>query len=231
MIFCVGDSHACIFGGGIPGHPKSFSDYLARESVHPKIPGFKSFRLMREIPSTKRNWDVYGMLSYNVLNKIDMIDNVLKIGKFDKDKDKLLFCFGEVDCRAHIKKQADMQNKDARIIIQECVERYFASILYYKVNRKIDVMVWGPHAPWSENQPYDGPTFGTEAERIEINRIFNEILEDRCALHKIPFVSVFSETLIDETHSNDYYLDDAGIHLNERAIPLILDKFKNKNLI
>ena len=112
MIHCIGDSHSCFFSGENkiqPTWPEQSFDVL---------PYFRSYRIG---PST----------AYNLNNKKENIIEPLIQSLNLSEKDKLLFCFGEVDCRAHLIKQSQLQNRGICDIINECVFRYISSIKYY----------------------------------------------------------------------------------------------------
>ena len=112
MIHCIGDSHSCFFSGEDkiqPTWPEQSFDVL---------PYFRSYRIG---PST----------AYNLNNKKENIIEPLIQSLNLSEKDKLLFCFGEVDCRAHLIKQSQLQNRGICDIINECVFRYISSIKYY----------------------------------------------------------------------------------------------------
>ena len=139
MIHCIGDSHASIFSGSEvmqPVWPTRSKDML------------NNFRSYRIGPAT----------AYQLDNKLPILNNIVKL--LNKEKDSLMFCFGEVDIRAHLKKQIDMQKRSVKDIVKECVDRYFKTILHYR-GSGINVMVWGPIASWDVTNPYPGPSFGT----------------------------------------------------------------------
>ena len=86
MIHCIGDSHSSVFSG--------------REEMQPIWPQrsddntsfFKSYRIG---PAT----------AYQLSNKILIIQDI--INKNVNSNDYVLFCFGEVDIRAHLIKQME----------------------------------------------------------------------------------------------------------------------------
>lgn len=205
MIHCIGDSHASIFSGSEtmqPVWPTRSKDTLDK---------FRSYRIG---PAT----------AYQLETKKGILDNILKLSFIHTDS--LLFCFGEVDIRAHLKKQIDLQKRSVKDIVKECVDRYFKTILHYK-GLGVNVMVWGPIASWSNKKSYSGPSFGTCLERNEITREFNEYLKSLCDGEGIKFITIFYKMLDGNNETNINYVDSTGIHLNNNSIPLILEAFKD----
>lgn len=205
MIHCIGDSHASIFSG--------------TEVMQPVWPirskdNLKNFRSYRIGPAT----------AYQLENKRPIINNIVNL--VNKENDYLLFCFGEVDIRAHLKKQIDLQKSTVKSVVKECVDRYFKTILHYR-DSGINVMVWGPIASWNVGKPYPGPTFGTCLERNEITREFNQYLKSLCDNEGITFVSIFENMLLPNGETDVKYLDKTGIHLNDNSLELIKNAFKN----
>ena len=103
MIHCIGDSHSAVFSGEEKMQPEW--PIIASN----KLPYFKSYRVG---PAT----------AYQLENKKQIIDDILS--KNYNDGDSLLFCFGEVDIRAHLLKQMDTQKRCLDDIVKECVEEY-----------------------------------------------------------------------------------------------------------
>jgi hypothetical protein len=212
MIHCIGDSHSAVFSG--------------EENMQPiwpipaanKLPYFRSYRIG---PAT----------AYQLENKIPIINEIIKD---ISENDKVMFCFGEVDIRAHLLKQSIEQNKPIENIIDECVNRYFDVIKTYK-NNGVDIIIWGPIASWNANHPYTGgPSYGSNIERNEITKYFTEKLETLAKVEDIPLITIFYDMLNEDGTTNSFFLDDwAGshMHLSQRALPTIIDKLEKKNLL
>lgn len=211
MIHCIGDSHASVF-----------SNEEVMQPVWPMRSNDKSkyFRSYRIGPAT----------AYQLENKISTIMDIIK--NVVKKDDKILFCFGEVDIRAHLIKQSIEQQKDIERIVDECVNRYTNTILYFK-NLGYNVMVWGPIASWCNSKPYGGPSYGTNLERNNVTRLFNENVKNFCDKNDIDFITVFYDMLLENGETNPDSLDDwdgAHIHLSQRMFPIIMEKFKKINI-
>lgn len=213
MIHCIGDSHSSVFSG--------------REEMQPIWPQrsddntsfFKSYRIG---PAT----------AYQLSNKIFIIQDI--INKNVNSNDYVLFCFGEVDIRAHLIKQMELQKKTISDVVKECVDRYMETILHFK-NDGVKVLAWGPISSWHESKPYTGgPSFGTSLERNSVTEEFNNYLKYLCEKNDVGFITIFDKMIDENKITNPEFLDDwqdCHIHLNQKAMPLILDAFKEKGLI
>jgi len=96
-------------------------------------------------------------------------------------------------------------------------------------------LAWGPIASFHPSRPYiGGPSFGTCKERNKATQLFNERLELRCGQYEVGFVTIFDKMVDSDGITILGYLDDwegSHIHLTQAAMPLILEAFKEKNLI
>jgi hypothetical protein len=212
MIHCIGDSHSAVFSGEETMQPEW------PQIASNKLPYFNSYRLG---PAT----------AYQLENKKHLIDDI--INKHVKENDSILFCFGEVDIRAHLMKQMSLQSRTLEDIVKECVDRYFDVILSYK-NKNINCIVWGPIASWHESKRYSGPSFGTCVERNKITKEFNRYVEELCIKNDVHFVTIFYDMINENYETNTYYLDDwngSHMHLSQTSMSIILERFKEKNLI
>lgn len=217
MIHCIGDSHVSVFTGK-DGMPFVWNRNQRSNDTT------EYFRTYRIGPAT----------ATGLYSKISIIDNIIEYAPINKEKDKILFCFGEVDIRAHITKEYLLKNKEINSLIKDSIDEYFKVILYYK-NLGYDMMVWGPIASWSDDKAYTtGPSFGTCLERNDVTRSFNTYLEALCIENNIIFISIFDEMLLENGNTNPIYLDEwhgCHIHLVQTAFSLIIEKFKEKKLI
>ncbi len=213
MLICLGDSHSSVFSQ----KEKIISQWPKKDF---KI--FSKFKPIRIGPAT----------AYNLEKKIVLLNKALN-RTFYMNNTYVMFCFGEVDIRAHIIKQSKLQNKNIELIVSECVDRYISTIKKVDPIRKIRKAVFAPIASWSEEKPYDGPSFGSNLERNHVTKLFNQYLEKKCKENNIVFISIFKEMLNKDGTTNPDYLDDfgTGIHLNQQSMPIILDKLKENKLI
>jgi hypothetical protein len=214
MIHCIGDSHSAVFSGKEEMQP------IWPQRSDDKTPFFKSYRIG---PAT----------AYQLENKIPVIDEIITLN-VKLDSDYVLFCFGEVDIRAHLIKQAKIQNKTINEIVKECVDRYFSVLLHYK-QKGVKVAAWGPIASWHDSKPYTGgPSFGSCFERNTATKEFNRYLEELCNINSIHFFSIYDSMVDSNGITKPEYLDNwigSHIHLSQTAMPLIIKSFNEKNLI
>ena len=175
MLICLGDSHSSVF---------SLEERIISQWPKKDFKIFSRFKPIRIGPAT----------AYNLESKIVLLNKVLNRTFYFKNT-YVLFCFGEVDIRAHLIKQAELQNKQIDIIIKECVDRYINAINKVKPIRKINKAVFAPIASWSEEKPYEGPSFGTNQDRNNVTKKFNEYLEKQCDENNFVFISIYKEML------------------------------------
>lgn len=213
MIICIGDSHSSVF---------SQEERIINQWPEKDFKILSKFKPIRIGPAT----------AYNLEKKVSLLNKVLN-KTFYFRKPYVLFCFGEVDIRAHLIKQAKLQNKDIEFIVKECVNRYIYAINKVKPLRKIRKVIFAPIASWSNEKPYDGPSFGTNLERNNVTKQFNDYLKMKCTENDLIFISIFEEMINKDGTTNASYLDDfgTGIHLNQKSMPLIIKKLQENNLV
>lgn len=205
----------CFFGGLEKIQPAiSEQSFNSRQN---KYPFFNSARMG---PFT----------AYNLNSKKYLIEPFLTNLNMHID-DKILFCFGEVDIRAHLIKQSKLSKITIDDVVYECVSRYINSVVYYKKFNR-DIIVWGPIASWSDSKPYPPgwPTYGTNIERNEVTKIFNQYLQKLCEQNNIGYISIFEKMLNPDGTTNPYYIMD-HIHISQTAMPMAIEEFKSKNYI
>lgn len=214
MIHCIGDSHSAVFSGEETMQP-CWPDPAANT-----LPYFKSYRIG---PAT----------AYKLRNKQPLIESLINSLSLTSE-DQLMFCFGEVDIRAHLIKQSKLQDRPVAEVVVECVERYVDALIEYK-KYNVPIVVWGPIASWCDQKVYTGgPSFGTNHERNVVTELFNTMLELACIKNGFKFITIFNEMLNEDGTTNGDFLDDwegSHMHLSQRSMPTILKKFKSKGLI
>jgi hypothetical protein len=222
---CIGDSHASFFSGSVnkdnfmvqPQWPSKSNDV---------IPLFRSYRIG---PST----------AYNLMYKKYILDDIIS-KSVNKEKDRVVFCFGEVDCRVHVRRFMDINNVIMEVVVNQIVERYMEVINFYK-NNGYDVAVWGPIASFPDEHidkvnldfmiTYEKvKDLGNTKERNLITKFFNERLKEECEKNDIDFVTIFYDMVNENLLTNKTYVDKA-IHLNRNSIPLMINQFEKKKLI
>ena len=212
MIHCIGDSHCYFFYGsdeydeGLVG---SFDSLLPYFKIH-HIGSSLAYNLCSEGTTTGGREKILGLL-----------DNHIPAGS------RVMLCFGEIDCRYHIPKQAGLQNKDVKIIIEECVNRYVGFIKEIKA-KGFDVLVWGVIPSPIDSAKADPffPRWGTCQERNSVTRCFNEKLESMLNGESIKFVSLFDQLVgVGNLTKGQHYLADK-IHLAQTMMPAAIKELR-----
>lgn len=204
-IHVIGDSHVSLFSGKdeiVPIYPAKHEDL---------DPRFKTYRLG---PLLAYNLAEINHPSQGREKLFALVDSLPK-------RAKVLLCFGEIDCRAHIVKQARLQDKGIDEIAYNVGLRYANVVLEVSNWRK--TIVWGatPQSA-SSHSSNKFPTVGSPAERNQATFYFNSALNAFCLEHGIPFASVFGDIVDNEYIAKEsYFLDTA--HLSQRAFPLAIE--------
>ena len=156
-------------------------------------------------------------LAYNFINQVPTVLDIMKNRDANDQVNRkfLLFCFGEIDVRVHLKKKGN---------IEECAKRYLDSIQKVKEVYP-QCIVFGTVASSVIEQRTEFPTMGTCPERNRIAKEFNSYL---CLYSSQAGVSYFDvlDKLVDESGMTrtEYYKDD-GVHLSKEAVPLVEPQF------
>jgi hypothetical protein len=208
VIHCIGDSHASVFTG-----TDTLIAYPYPNINKPSTPYFTAYKLTG-----------YASTAYNLGSKKDIIDSI--VDEHIRKDDWLVFCFGETDCRSHIVKQG----KDViDHTVNSVVSRYINFISNYA--DRCNIAVFGPIAPSQLTSHGDDyyKTFGTHEERLYASRLLNSRLELECDKKSYKFFSIAEDMMDGEIVDTKYLLDE--IHLNQKAMPLIMEKLKGIELL
>jgi hypothetical protein len=136
--------------------------------------------------------------------------------------ERVLLCFGEIDCRAHLIRQSEIQTVPVPDLAAQCVSRYFQVVREVR-SLNYQVMIWNVVPPTTMScQDCEFPVMGTFDERMALTRVFNELLCSHCEQEGIPFVSIFDSLLNAKGLPNQEFFVD-GIHLGPGAIGLAID--------
>jgi len=215
-IYCIGDSHINFFSGQNKAQslwPKPSNDIL---------PYFRTFRLGAIL--------AYNLCEYGTRKKgrellFALLDRDIPLqSRVIPPEHKVLLCFGEIDCRAHLLKQSELKKKDLSTVVKECAERYFSVIL--EIDKLgYEVFVWNviPSSKYDHIPNKEFPTFGTCLERNRATLLFNDSLSSLCSSSNVQFISIFGH-LVDKKGLTrmEYYYDH--VHLSQKAMPLALDR-------
>lgn len=214
MIHVIGDSHCCIFSGQEAFRLWNDEDRLKNDI----LPEFRTYRIG---PAT----------AFQLDRKLVLLETILS--QFVKPGDIVMPCCGEVDCRAHLLKQAAVQRLPIDQIVQICVDKYYNTLLQLKTwaeYNRCKLAVWGPIASKPDSIEYDGPFQGTCADRNNATRLFTNKLREACVGAGITFGSVF-EKMVDENSNTKVQYISSYIHSSLLTIPLIYDEAKAIGLL
>ena len=210
MIYCFGNSHAHFFTDSTPstvGEGELKSEYCRSFSLGPVIA--YNF-ITNHFP-----WMI------NILNSLPIQVN-----------DPIIITIGEVDCRWHLPKQAELQNKDIKSIVHECIDRFFTSHLYLK-NAGYKVVGWGGHPSTTSghNDDPSNPVYGDCITRNKISLEWNDYLKEKCKINNILFTSIVRDLInVDGLTKMEYYKDYCHLD-SKKLLPVVIKKFKNEGLI
>ncbi len=218
VIHCIGDSHVNFFTGydSVQIDPES-------NMIKNKYQFFKiywigpvlAYNLCMENTTTKGREKLFELLEYFPAGS------------------NLMFCFGEIDCRAHIIRQAEKQEREPEDIVKNVVDRYF-SVLKEVREAGYNVIVWNviPSAPNDINSRLNMSKeylfHGTWEERNAVTRQFNKRLKLLIKKEGDMFFLDFFDKLMnsDGTVKTEYYCKD-DIHISQEAMPIVLEELSN----
>ena len=104
----------------------------------------------------------------------------------DPGSSAILLCFGEIDCRAHIVKQAYLQKKSIKDISVQAAKSYFDFALELQ-KKGFNIIIYGPYGSGSQFN-----SFGLEEHRNLAVKYFNCSLIEHCLRNQIYFFSLNS---------------------------------------
>ena len=219
MFHVIGDSNTAVFTGTNQIQPKWPSENGKVNNLD-KIKFIKTYR-------------INAGTAYNSKYKaIPMINNIIK-NNIIKNNDTIIFCFGEVDCRAHLIKQFKIQNKKVGEIIYDCVNRLLETIMYFK-NKGFNVVAYGPVASFKDENSNKIPVnrwYGNEKLRNKVTDYFNCVYKILCKKNNIPFFTIFYNLIQKDLKSKDEYHLDDFMHYSNKVIPFILEEMLSIKLI
>lgn len=209
-IYCLGDSHVCLFSGQDaiqPGWPAQSEDLLPFfATCH--LGGVLAYNLPRT-----------GTTSQGRENLFAALQKTVPAGS------TVLLSFGEIDCRAHVLKQAAKRSVPLETVVTECLENYFQVVREVQA-LGFSVIVYNavPSAipqPRKTTREDDYIAAGSRRERNAAIRAFNAGAKRRAAECGAKFLETASAFLSVEGEAVGWYYFDA-IHLSQRAMPATL---------
>jgi len=212
-IHCIGDSHSCFFYGSDEYNVNT------KDCIDSLLPYFKVYPVG---PALAYNLGTLGTMTKGREIIFGMLEKLISVGS------RIMLCFGEIDCRYHIFRQARIQQKDFRIIAEDCVRRYFDFIKEIKA-KGYEVLVWATIPSARDFGYYDPnyPRLGTCEERNCITKYFNEKLKSLLDGESIKFISIFDQLVDGGNVTRDqYYLAD-NVHLSQKIMPAAIKELRN----
>ncbi|WP_269540872.1 hypothetical protein [Cerasicoccus fimbriatus] len=213
IIHCIGDSHVAFFSGSNSTWIENGED-RAWEC-------FRAYHLgpvlAYNLPSTNTTTKGREKLFY-------LLDNHITPGSW------VMTVFGEIDCRAHLLKQAEKKQLPIEDVTAACVQRYF-SVVQEIESRDYHVIVYNSipslplHGDEQTGQANCYPVYRSQAERNEAVQAFNFQMCELCSEHGIKFLNTYDK-IVDATGrpNGDLYCDE--IHLGQKAMPFTFDALK-----
>jgi hypothetical protein len=210
VIHCIGDSHVSFFGGQDviqPGWPVRSEDLLGCFVTH-HLGGALAYNLTRTGTQMRGREKLF-----------EVLEQAVPSGR------TVLLSFGEIDCRAHVLKQAAQRKVATAAVVAECLEHYFQAVREVMA-RGFPVIVYNavPSAiarARKSGRADDYVAVGDWRERNQAIREFNAGAKQRCADCGAKFLETFSSLVTAEGRAVGWYYFDA-IHLSQRAMPLTL---------
>lgn len=195
---CIGDSHIGVLDQGVHGDKCSID--LSKFVMHPLGP----------------------TLAYNFVEGSDSYETAKKIIEEITEGDAAIICLGEIDMRCHVLKQCDIQKKPFIRIVNEIGTRYVNSIKKLcETGRKIFILAPCPIINNDIYTEYDSKYYHYE---LSVLRNFASIHFNRYLKNNYDMtISVMGYVLKKDLSPDDTYYYD-GIHLNEKAIPEIIEQ-------
>lgn len=207
-IYVIGDSHTDLFTQNIISAKKFLGQIekkwflAANYSCAPKIIAYHLDAVL-----------AYSLGKKGTSNKVtEKIEYLLK-GGFIPPGSLLILSFGEIDCRVHVKRQAEINKVSQLEVILNIINNYISFAVSLK-NKGFKVAIYGPPGSQSENAPLDPyfPRYGSEEERNKIVECYNQKLAEECRKNGLYFFSLFDKTVSKYKTNVKFYRD--GVHLS-----------------
>jgi hypothetical protein len=209
-LYCIGDSHVSFFAGEDTIQP-SWPTQAAQ-----RLPWFQAFHLgpalafslARANTATRGREQLFEILTHAV-----------------PPGARVLLCFGEIDCRAHILKQAAKQGLPPDQIVAHCLDSYFQAVREVQA-LGFEVILYNavPTRLSTSRQAKRDDDFiavGSWQERNAVVRLFNAGARQRCAASGVKFLENYPGLVDANDRTVEWFFFDA-IHLSQRALPLTL---------
>ena len=193
MIILVGDSHTEAF------YDEWTKDYFRK--IHISLA--TAYNSQKHIPYIEEQ--------INNLSKVNTLRQT-SLYSFNKEKDYIFFCFGEIDIRCHLGFKSEENNTSFEDEVQKCILRYTKTIEYFS-NKGYNIGIYGPIASGKSNATANGyKSYKDYKVRNVITNEFNKELEVYCSIKGFIFKTLFYE-MCDDPYYDSYFAEDQ-LHLN-----------------
>jgi hypothetical protein len=131
---------------------------------------------------------------------------------------RILCCFGTVDLRVHVLKQAELQKTSVENVVDQTINNYIEFLLFLK-KQGLGVFVWAPIPSQIDDPEINSklPCYGSEIDRNRATEIFNKKLEACCRNSGIGFISIFRHLINDDYTTKREFMISDGVHLSQKA--------------
>lgn len=210
-IHCIGDSHVSFFSGCnsiAPIWPATTGD---------RLPWFKTCHIG---PALAYNLARTGTRTQGRERLMEILERDVPAGA------TVLLSFGEIDCRAHLTKQAAQRGLPLEQVVDDCLDEYFKTlaevadmgfrvVVYNTVCSRVRERVDGKRGDG------DYAAYGTRRQRARAARLFNAGAKLRCQRLGLFFLETAPHLADRQGRPLRWYFFDS-IHLSQRAMPVTL---------
>lgn len=207
-VLVIGDSHVNFFSGN---EELSFIPIGNDVNTCEQINGLP-ITVLHLGPSLAYNSNRYGT-STRFREKLDWL-----MEEFIQQGDRIICVLGEIDMRAHVLRQAEIQNKTYQEIVDKIADNYSVFLLWLK-NLGYDVYCYGPIASQKDSAPNtpEHPRVGSERARNRATEYFTERMVEFCQDNGIDFFSLFDEMITKDYETKEEFLSGDRFHLGQYA--------------
>lgn len=133
----------------------------------------------------------------------------------------IVLSLGEIDCRMHIVKQSERQQRPFSEIVLDLVNRYFVEIhKTFSARPDLRIIVSGVVPALRARNAGEGFYYGDDTLRRTIHAFMNQCIQQKCAAYGYDHLDVFSK-YVDEEGFIRYSLSDHSHHLGPQCAKLI----------
>ena len=222
-VMVVGDSHTCFFSGNEMLTLVSLGNGI---NVCPDVNG-RPFTALHLGPCLAYNSNRLGS-SNGFLEKVSLL-----LDKYIAPGEKIVFSLGEIDMRVHVFKQAAIQGRDYKEIVDDILANYFDFLKTVR-DKGYKVYVWGPIASQRDIYPNDCVTLprnGSEQERNMATAYFTQRAREISAAEGIVFMSIFDQMVDDNYMTDETFICADHWHLGQAAYEAANGIWKESGLL